>query len=121
MKTIAISMLAAAAVLGTKTAALRTAMTKAVTVDEAAGIIKNAAIMSIGPANGVGFNASLDATSLAQLCELINGEPDGVKVHFQHPEFDENGQPSEQLGDMVGRLKKLPNRRRYRPRRRLFR
>lgn len=100
-----LAMLSAVAAPPTMTAALRTAMTKAVSVDKEAGVIKNAAVMSVGPAAGVGFRAHIDATTIAQLCDHINSEPDGVLVHLEHPDLDENGQPEEQIGVTVGRLK----------------
>lgn len=51
-----------------------------VEVDEEAGIIRNASIMTIGPAMGHGFE--LDSTSLQQLVSTIG---DGVEVRFKHP------------------------------------
>ena len=52
----------------------------AVNVDVENGIIKNASVMTIGPALGHGFE--LDSTSLRQLVETIG---DGVQVRFKHP------------------------------------
>ncbi len=53
----------------------------AVEVDTENGIIRNASVMTIGPALGHGFE--LDQTSLRQLVETIG---DGVQVRFKHPE-----------------------------------
>jgi hypothetical protein len=101
-----IAMLAAGATAdapaGTKKATLRMSLSK-VDVDFDDGIIRNCAVATVGPASGWGFD--LDATTLNQLCTLINGAgAEGYKVHFRHPKIEE-GQIEDQLGKMVGRLK----------------
>lgn len=64
-----------------------------VEVDEQAGVIRNASIMTIGPALGHGFE--LDATSLQQLVDTFG---DNVEVRFKHPS-DPN---ADSLGTDVG-------------------
>lgn len=68
----------------TQTATLRaSAAFSTVTVDEAEGIIRNAAVMTVGPAKGYGFQ--LDTESLNTLLSAINAKGGSVKVRFRHP------------------------------------
>lgn len=80
-----------------------------VSVDEAAGIIKNVALMTVGEAKGHGFD--LDQTSIEQLIALANSQPDGVRSRFKHPaitETPEGGQSvADSTGSMVGRVKNV--------------
>lgn len=94
--------------LEAKTAALRamSAFTlDGVEVDEEAGVIRNCAVMTVGPARGWGWN--IDATSLEQTKALIDAAGDkGIKVRFRHPEMPEEGQPiPDGLGTDVGYLR----------------
>ena len=69
-----------------------------VSVDEQSGIIRNASVMTIGPALGHGFE--LDATSLQQLVQTIGDE---VQVRFKHP-----ADPSaDSLGTDVGVIRNV--------------
>ncbi len=88
-----------------KIAALRASglMLGGVTVNDVAGVIENAAVMTIGPTLGHGFD--IDATSIQQVCDLINANPDGVLCRFKHPEVDSGGYQSDALGTVVGRIK----------------
>jgi hypothetical protein len=70
-----------------------------VEVDEAAGVIRNASVMTIGPAIGHGFE--LDQTSLQQLVESIGGGE--VQVRFKHPK----NIGDDSLGTDVGFLKNV--------------
>ncbi len=75
-------------------------------VNEPEGVIHNAAVMVIGPAMGWGFQ--IDEITLRQTADLINAEPNGVKMRFKHPQFiddDAIGQPVEDLGTEVGYLR----------------
>lgn len=86
-----------------RTASLRSAVAFAsdgVTVDEAAGVIRGAAVMVIGPAAGHGF--SIDATTLQQVEALGNAAQGPIRVRFKHPMVDENGQPADDLGTVIG-------------------
>jgi hypothetical protein len=76
-----------------------------VDVDEAAGVIKNVALMTIGPARGHGFE--IDATTLEQLAEKINSDPSGmgVKCRVTHPDIDADGQMADDLMQLVGRVR----------------
>jgi hypothetical protein len=78
-----------------------------VQVDAEKGIIRNCAVMTIGPARGHGFD--IDKTSLEQLVSLISAEPDGVLMRFKHPTPEALGDGSyiepDSLGTDVGRLK----------------
>jgi hypothetical protein len=84
-----------------------------VSVDAKAGVIRNVAIATVGPAKGHGFD--LDQTSIEQLATLANAMPDGVKVRFRHPAQERaqspDGQPVDTLADstgtMVGRVKNV--------------
>lgn len=72
-------------------------------VDEDAGVIRNAAVMTIGEASGHGFD--IDATTLEQVAGLINAAgSDGVKVRFKHPQ-DNLGNPTDDTGTLIGRLR----------------
>jgi hypothetical protein len=98
--------LQAAASSALQTASLRSsgAFAKGVEVDEAAGVIKGAALMVIGDAEGHGF--SIDAKTLEQVAALINREPNGVKSRFKHPQIPEPGEMMpDDLGDVIGRVK----------------
>lgn len=85
------------------TAALRSAAAFAtgVDVDVEAGVIRNAAVMTVGPALGHGFN--IDATTIRQVADLINaaGEP-GVVVRYKHPQPNPDGTMPDALGTDVG-------------------
>lgn len=75
-----------------------------VRVDDAAGVIRNAAVMTCGTAMGHGF--AIDAETLQQVASLINGQPDGVRVRLKHPETDpQTGAPKDGTATMVGRLR----------------
>lgn len=93
------------AALAAKTVALRASVAAAAAsleVDESAGTIRNAAIMTVGDAAGHGF--SLDAESLRQLAALINASDGGVKVRFRHPESRGDGTTAESLGTQVAHI-----------------
>ena len=101
-----------------KIAGLRTGPTtysdKSVEVDEKNSVIKNVAIMTIGPTIGHGFD--IDGTTLDQLVSLAaaKGE-DGTKSRFKHPEItqvkDAQGNIQQSVGDdtgtMIGRVKNI--------------
>lgn len=70
-------------------------------VDEESGTIKNAAVMTVGPT--IGYPFAIDATTLLQARDLINGQAGGVKVRFKHPEI-KNGRIADDMGTTVGRL-----------------
>ena len=69
-------------------------------VDDKEGVIKNVAVMTMGPAAGWGF--SIDKTSLSQFMQHFAtfGE-NGVPVRFQHPKDLE----ADDLGSEVGYLR----------------
>jgi hypothetical protein len=73
-----------------------------VQVDKVAGVIKNASIITIGPAKGWGFE--IDATTLEQVATLINAAPKGVPARFKHPSLAANadGMVPDSLGTDVG-------------------
>ena len=89
------------------TVALRSAAafsSSGVEVDEANGIIRNCAVMTVGPASGREWE--IDRTTIEQLKALIDAQPEGVPMRFRHPELDGETQTfSETLGTDVGRLK----------------
>lgn len=85
-----------------KTAALRAAPDSAIDVDEDKGVLRNVALMTVGPARGHGF--SIDPTTLNQVADLINASPEGVKSRFKHPKADGEFLPDD-LGDVIGRVK----------------
>jgi len=58
-----------------------------VTVDRENGIIRNASIITAGPAVGHGFAGEIDASMLAQVAASINAQPNGVKVRLTHVEL----------------------------------
>jgi hypothetical protein len=94
------------AALEARTVSLRASAafsTAGVEVDEKAGIIKSAAVMTIGSAIGHGF--SIDATTLEQVAALINANADGVKIRFRHPEPNPDGTMPDDIGDVIGRVK----------------
>lgn len=95
------------AALEAKTVALRANIVSfgsGVEVDEVAGTIKNAAVMTIGEASGHGF--SIDAKTLEQVSSLINeAGPAGLKMRFKHPEENEDGRLPDDLGTDVGFIK----------------
>ena len=100
---------AANALLPTKgnTASLRTAAAfsnEGVDVDEAAGVIRGAAVMKIGPAEGHGF--SIDATTLKQM-ETLGNAGGTIRVRFQHPDVSVDGQPADDLGSVIGYVDNL--------------
>ena len=71
-----------------------------VTVDEAAGTIRNCAVMTAGPTIGHPF--AIDATTLSQTADLINAAG-GVKCRFKHP--GQNGDSiQDDAGMVVGKL-----------------
>lgn len=76
-----------------------------VEVDEKTGVIKNAAVMRVGPAQGHGF--SIDGTTLKQVESLGNAVSGGVKVRFQHPKEGENGVMADDLGHVIGYVDNL--------------
>lgn len=67
-------------------------------VDREKGIIYGVSAMQAVTAKGHGVAA--DATSLKQIVDLGNADPNGIKVRFRHPEKD-----GDALGTVVGRLK----------------
>lgn len=85
------------------TASLRIAFTPSVEVDNEAGIIRNASVMTIGPALGHGFD--IDAVTIQQVATLINESSNGVKVRFKHPTPRDDGLMPDDLGTDVGYLK----------------
>lgn len=79
-------------------------------VDEKAGIIRNCAVMTVGPWRG--RDCESDRTSLEQLKAIIDANPDGMSMRFTHPtmKVDNTDQTitfSETLGTDVGRLKNV--------------
>ncbi|HQY88960.1 MAG TPA: hypothetical protein PK402_09890, partial [Tepidisphaeraceae bacterium] len=86
-----------------KRAKLRTAVPSfgSVEVDEDKGTIRNAAVMTIGPAQGHGFE--IDRTSLQQLVDSANAIGGEVKMRYRHP----TNPNEEDLGTDVGVLKNL--------------
>jgi hypothetical protein len=84
-----------------QTAHLRSAVAFAqgVEVDREAGVIKNAAVMTCGPASGHGFEC--DATTIQQVADLINAQG-GVKVRFRHPEPKPDGEGNLIMPDDLG-------------------
>ena len=85
---------------------------QSVTVDFEAGIIRNVALMSIGPArparaDGVSpEDYSIDKVTLRQLVALTNSESAGVKSHWKHVELEGPlGQHKDKIGNLVGRVK----------------
>lgn len=84
---------------------------RAVSVDAKNGVIKNVSLMTIGQAQGWGFD--IDATTLDQLVALVQKNPEGVKSRFKHPEIktvrNANNELTQHVGDdtgtMVGRIK----------------
>ncbi len=96
------------AVVASLRASVSSSLTSTVVVDEAAGTILGANVMSIGPARGHGW--SIDTKTLSQVASLINSQPDGVKIRFTHPEatVDEDGRIiafADDLGSVIGRLR----------------
>lgn len=75
----------------------------ALDVDAENGVIRGCTVMCAGEACGHGF--SLDATTLQQLADAINAQPDGVLVRFKHPEERPDGSMVDSLGTDVGRIK----------------
>lgn len=98
-----------AAVSTSQTASLRSVAAFSsgpVTVDAEKGVIYGAAVMTVGPAKGYGWN--LDMTSLEQLRALIAEQPNGVPVRFKHPEMPDPGEAApETLGSEVGYLRNV--------------
>lgn len=88
---------------------------KSVVVDEAAGVIKNVSLMTVGPASGHGFE--VDQTSIEQMMALASAKgPDGVKSRFRHPEITETRDPvtgdtiqtvADDTGTQVGRIRNV--------------
>jgi hypothetical protein len=72
-----------------------------VTVDAEAGVIRNASVMTIGPAAGHGFD--LDEISLQQLVAAFAARGGEVKVRFKHPAISESG-VADDLGTDVGTI-----------------
>lgn len=73
-----------------------------VEVDEEAGVIRNAAIITKGDAQGHGF--VIDDTTLQQVADLINASPDGIKCRFRHPKELPDGTHEEALGTQVAHI-----------------
>jgi len=73
-----------------------------ITVDEEAGIIRGASVMTIGPAAGHGFE--LDRTSIQQLSDAIAARGGTVKIRFKHPRLNGDGSQEDDLGCDVGTL-----------------
>lgn len=79
----------------------------ALSVDSEAGIIRGVAVMKD---SDTGYGFFIDKTSREQAMALINADPNGVKMHYKHPDVtrDDEGnvtQVEDQLGAFVGRLK----------------
>ncbi|MGA2441214.1 MAG: hypothetical protein ABSH08_09650 [Tepidisphaeraceae bacterium] len=75
-------------------------------VDADAGIIRNAAVMTAGPAEGHGFE--IDSITLQQSLALLKAKPDGAPMRFKHPDAEDDGEQiviDDALGTQVGRLK----------------
>ena len=70
-------------------------------VDEASGIVKDVAIMTVGPAKGWGFWC--DATTIQQLFTLMKAKKSGIKSRFKHP-YSPDGKPLDDLGTLVGEV-----------------
>jgi hypothetical protein len=107
MKTKAIFVAALAVAAQLQTVSLRASLkTGGLEVDVEKGIIKNAAVISIGEAEG--HNFWVDATTLEQVASLINANKDGVKIRFKHPDMtpvDGGVTIEDDIGTVVGRLK----------------
>lgn len=77
---------------------------KSVEVDEANGVIKNVALITVGPALGHPFE--IDETTVDQLVALANSQADGVKCRFKHPQIvegvDAEGKPTQRVADDTG-------------------
>lgn len=99
--------LAAIVLPSPKTASLRASgafSAAGVEVNTEKSAILNAAVITIGPAEGHGF--SIDAKTLEQVASLINASPGGVPVRFRHPsQTDAGGVSPETLGTDVGYLR----------------
>jgi hypothetical protein len=95
------------AALAAKQVSLRSAATAFSTagleVDEPNGVLKNVAVMSVGPAVGHGFVC--DATTLQQCAALINADADGIVLRFVHPDENPDGTMEDMAGRVVGRLR----------------
>lgn len=86
---------------------------RSVEVDVDAGIIKNVALLTVGPTLGHGFD--IDETTVDQLVSLSNQEADGVRCRFKHPEITQkpgaDGEViqtvSDDTGSLVGRIKNV--------------
>jgi hypothetical protein len=76
-------------------------------VDETNGVIRNAAVMTLGPT--IGHDFDIDSVTLQQTCDLLNAKgPDGAPMRFKHPEISKVGDQfnlSDALGTVVGQLK----------------
>jgi hypothetical protein len=84
-----------------QTASLRAgAMLTGVDVDEEKGLIRNAAILTIGKPQG--YSWDVDKTTLAQTAALLNARAGGTKVRFKHPPKNNDGYLPEGLGMQVG-------------------
>jgi hypothetical protein len=80
--------------------AIAAAVGSPLAVDAAAGIIRHAAVMTVGQNEGHPF--ANDATTLQQLCDLINAAPDGLKVRWKHPEQVQGPEGEVGLKDALG-------------------
>lgn len=81
--------------------ALRTGNLLPLRVDEQAGVIFGAALMSVGPAEGHGWH--IDATTLAEAEQMIADQADGAALRFTHPKTDAStGQPVDAIGTTLG-------------------
>lgn len=69
------------------------------------GTIRNCAVMTVGPTIGHPF--AIDATTLLQARDIINAQPEGVKIRFKHPGKTPEGTVADDAGSVVGRL--MPN------------
>lgn len=91
------------AVATTQQAFLFVRLASNLAVDESAGVISGAAVMSIGAAEGHGWY--IDQTTLQQTCDAINAMPEGAKIRFDHPEPKPNNPYGNATGSVIGRLK----------------
>ncbi|MDA8376378.1 MAG: hypothetical protein M0Z50_04750 [Planctomycetia bacterium] len=72
-----------------------------VTVDRDAGLIRNVAIMTVGPARGWGFWC--DMTTLKQVLALLKTRQVGMRSRFRHP-AEPDGTPVDDMGTLVGHV-----------------
>ena len=78
------------------------AFSEGVEVDLEAGIIRNCAVMTIGPTIGHPF--AIDGVTLQQTRDLINAIDGGAKSRFKHPGTTAQGTMVDDAGTVIGVL-----------------